>query len=87
MHFRNGRPAANGDKIVRLAAKSDGTGVVIDAVGVLIDAKPGNSHCNGSIVPLLGGAVTYACLCDCIHFDDLSDALTEKGWDKRPPGL
>jgi hypothetical protein len=80
MHYRNGREAKNGDKIVMLNGGS------IVAVGVLFDATPGNDYCNGSIAPILGGAVSYACICDCLHIDDLAALLVEKGLDKRPEG-
>lgn len=83
MHYRNGREAKNGDKIVSLG----GSHGPIGAVGVLFDAKPsGGDHCNGQIAPLLGGTVTYACLCDCLHVEDLAAILAEKGLDKRPAG-
>jgi hypothetical protein len=81
MHYRNGREAHNGDKIVRLNESGK-----IEAIGVLFDATPGNEYCNGQIAPLLGGSTTYACMCDCLHFDDLAAILAEKGWDKRPAG-
>ena len=79
MHYRNGREAKNGDKIVSLAM--DGSKIV--AIGVLHDAVPGNDYCNGSIAPINPG-VTGACLCDCLHVDDLAAILAEKGLDKRP---
>lgn len=81
MHYRNGREAKNGDKIVML----NESGKIV-AVGVLFDATPGNDYCNGNIAPLLGGPVSYACMCDCLHQDDLADLLKEHGLDKRPPG-
>ncbi len=81
MHYRNGREAKNGDKVVFLGY--DGT--TIAAFGALIDAKPGNDYCNGSIVPTQG-IPTGACLCDCLHVDDLAELLKEKGLDKRPAG-
>ena len=80
MHYRNGREAKNGDKIVML------NGGNIVAIGVLFDATPGNDYCNGSIAPLFGGAVSYACMCDCLHVEDLAAVLAEKGLDKRPEG-
>lgn len=87
MYYRNGREAKNGDKVVQLSTcYSEGDKVKITAVGVLVDAVAGISHCNGSIVPLLGGQVQGACICDCLHADDLADILKEKGLDKRPPG-
>lgn len=83
MHYRNGRPAVNGDKIIQIGGY--GNGSQIQAVGVLYDAKPGNDHCNGSIAPIQGANIT-ACLCDCLHVDDVAELLKEKGLDKRPAG-
>ena len=79
MHYRNGREAKNGDKIVQFQMN----GAQINAFGVLHDAKPGNDYCNGSIAPI---HQTNACLCDCLHVDDLAAILAEKGLDKRPEG-
>lgn len=81
MHYRNGREAKNGDKIVQL--RLDGAQIV--AVGVLYDAKPGNDFCNGYIAPIQQ-SVTGACMCDCLHVDDLAETLKDKGLDKRPAG-
>lgn len=87
MHYRNGREAKNGDKVVQLSTcYSEGDKVQITAVGILHDAKPGNTHCNGSIAPTLGGPLVGACICDCIHADDLATILAAAGLDKRPPG-
>lgn len=85
MHYRNLREAKNGDKIISLAGYGSGP-VNIDAVGILYDAKPGNDFCNGYIVSIIGGPVKSACLCDCIHLDDVAAMLKEKGLDKRPEG-
>ena len=79
MHYRNGRVASNGDKIIQLGF--DGSKVV--AFGVLYDAVPGNDFCNGSIAPIQSAAAS-ACLCDCLHVDDVAELLKEKGLDKRP---
>lgn len=77
MHYRNGREAKNGDTIVQL---QDGHVV---ALGVLHNATPGNDYCNGSMAPL--NTITLsACMCDCLHIDDLAALLAEKGLDKRP---
>jgi hypothetical protein len=84
MHYRNGREAKNGDKVVSIGGYGDGAQIV--AVGILYDAKPGNGdYCNGSIAPIQT-VRTGACLCDCIHVDDLAQLLKEKGLDKRPTG-
>lgn len=84
MHYRNGREAKNGDKIVQLGGY--GSGVQVNAVGVLYNATPGSSHCNGNIAPVQN-PVELACLCDCLHVDDLAEMLKEKGLDKRPAGM
>lgn len=60
-------------------------GGAINAVGVLYDAKPGNDYCNGLIAPIQQ-AITGACMCDCLHLDDVMELLKEKGLDKRPSG-
>lgn len=85
MHYRNGREAKNGDKIISLAGYGSGP-VNINAIGILYDAVPGNDYCNGNIAPTMGATTVGACLCDCIHYDDLVALLVEKGWDKRPEG-
>lgn len=82
MHYRNGREAKNGDKVVQIGGYGSAGAVRIEVVGVLFDAKPGNNFCNGQIAPTSG--VVTACLCDCLHVDDLAALLAEKGLDKRP---
>ncbi len=79
MHYRNGREAKNGDKVVRLE------GGKIVAFGVLHSAVPGNDYCNGSIAPVQM-PVEYACMCDCLHIEDVADVLAAQGLDKRPEG-
>ena len=83
MHYRNGREAKNGDKIVQIGGY--GSDSRITAVGVLYDAKAGNDYCNGNIAPTQT-VVTGACMCDCLHVDDVAEMLKEKGLDKRPVG-
>jgi len=82
MHYRNGREAKNGDVVVQLSM--DDKGKVV-AAGVLYDATPGNDYCNGHIAPIQQ-QVTGACMCDCLHVDDLAAILTEKGLNKRLEG-
>jgi hypothetical protein len=78
MHYRNGREAKNGDKIVKL----DFDGGKLVALGVLHSAVPGNDYCNGQIAPIQQ-PTEGACMCDCLHIDDLAEILKEKGLDKR----
>ncbi len=90
MHYRNGREAKNGDKVVQLSESyTTNTDAALDritAVGILYDAKPGNDFCNGNIASTIGGPPIGACLCDCLHADDLAAILAEKSLDKRPTG-
>lgn len=76
MHYRNGREARKGDKIVKIE------GGRIVAFGVLHSAVPGNDYCNGNIASIQSPS-EMACLCDCLHVDDLAEILAEKGLDKR----
>ena len=79
MHYRNGREAKNGDKIVQL----EGGKVV--AFGVLHSAQPGNDYCNGQIA-IIQSTQVGACICDCLHVDDLGAIVVEKGLGDRPAG-
>lgn len=79
MHYRNGREAKNGDKIVQLE------GGKIVAYGVLHSAVPGNDYCNGNIA-VIQSPQQYACMVDCLHVEDVAAFLSEKGLDKRPAG-
>lgn len=80
MHYRNGKEAKNGDKIVQIGMDGE-----ITAIGVLHSATPGNDYCNGYIAPTQH-PVTAACLCDCLPLEDVAELIKEKGWDKRPQG-
>lgn len=67
MHYKNGREAKNGDKVVLFNYNGTVTG------GILYDAVAGNDHCNGKI------AVTTAndpCpdLKQVLHADDVAKA-------------
>lgn len=80
MHYRNGREAKNGDKIIQIDHNGN-----VSAFGVLHSATPGNDYCNGTIAPVQD-VRTGACMCDCLHIDDVAALLAEKGLDKRPAG-
>ena len=79
MHYRNGREAKNGDKIVKLET---GSGKIV-AFGVLHSAVPGNDFCNGNIAAIQPPN-DYACMVDCLHADDVAELLAEKGLAARP---
>lgn len=80
MHYRNGREAKNGDKIVKLQ------GGKVVASGVLHSAVAGNDYCNGGIA-VIQSANEIACMCDCLHVDDLAEVLAGAGLDNRPAGM
>lgn len=79
MHYRNGREAKNGDQIVQIENGK------IKNTGILFGATPGNDYCNGYIAPIPSNP-QCACLCDCLHADDVSEMIKEKGFDVRPKG-
>lgn len=85
MHYRNGREAKNGDKVVSLMGNNHGE---ISAVGTLRDATSGNDYCNGYIQQGSepSDSDPIACMCDCLHVDCIAAILAEKGLDKRPEG-
>ncbi len=80
MHYRNGREAKNGDKIVQVNHEGK-----IVSFGILHSATPGNDYCNGNIA-IAQGTNDLACMCDCLHIEDVAALLAEKGLDKRPAG-
>lgn len=80
MHYRNGREAKNGDRIVHLDHKGE-----VHAFGVLHSATPGNDFCNGSIATIQP-ANQGACMVDCLHADDVAEMIRAAGLDKRPAG-
>lgn len=80
MHYRNGREAKNGDKVVSIGNNGE-----VVAVGVLHSAVPGNDYCNGYIAPVQDPRA-MACMVDCLHVDDVAELLKEKSLDKRPEG-
>jgi hypothetical protein len=65
MHYANGRPAQNGDKVVQVAHGGP-------VIGVLYNAQAGNDYCNGQLAPVFSGG---ACLADCVHLEDVLAAL------------
>jgi hypothetical protein len=87
MHYRNGREAKNGDKVVQLEFTSG----KVTAFGQLQNAVPGVDYCNGEIVitgygPQGPAIVIGACLVDCLHVEDLATILALNGLSKRPDG-
>lgn len=68
MHYKNGREAKNGDRVVLIS-----NGKITH--GILYDAKPGNDFCNGRLA-LMQNSDPCPNLKECLHEDDLNAALT-----------
>ena len=68
MHYKNGREAKNGDKV--MVVPSYGA----PYVGILYDATAGNDYCNGKVAVT---AATDPCpnLKEVLHMDDVLAAL------------
>lgn len=69
MHYKNGREAKNGDKVVLLPPHTHGTPVA----GILYDAVAGNDFCNGRIA-ITSQSDPRPNLKECLHFDDVKAA-------------
>lgn len=64
MHYKNGRPAKNGDKIVLVPTYGP------PVIGILYDATAGNDYCNGRLAPV---SPSDPCpnLKEVLHLDDV----------------
>ena len=80
MHYRNGREAVNGDLVIQFEMDS-GRAV---CVGTLTNAQPGpdSDYCNGNI-EAPNCEPQLACLCDCLHVDDVEALLAAADLDHR----
>ncbi len=64
MHYRNGREAKNGDKVVLLPSYG------APKIGILYNAVAGSDTCNGNLAEMRN---TDSCLnlSECLHLDDV----------------
>ena len=67
MHYKNGREAKNGDKVMIVDGYNAG------ATGILHNAVAGNDYCNGALAPLI--VVGSPNLKECLHLDDVKAAV------------
>lgn len=79
MHYKNGREAKNGDKVVHIAAYGlvdPETGKVRPnaVVGILYDAVAGNDYCNGKLAPISPND-PMPNLKECLRLDDVLAAV------------
>lgn len=72
MHYKNGRKAENGDKVILFPTWGS------PVVGILYDAIAGNDACNGKIAPM---SPTDPCpnLQEVLHFDDVAEVVASGG--------
>jgi hypothetical protein len=63
MHYKNGREAKNGDKVMIVDGYQKGTS------GILYDATVGNDHCNGKLARFVHNDPCPN-LKECLHIDD-----------------
>lgn len=68
MHYKNGREAKNGDKVMMLPTYGP------PVIGILYDATAGNDYCNGRIAPILPNDPCPN-LTECLHLYDVISAL------------
>lgn len=68
MHYRNGREAKNGDKVVLIPSYG------APVIGILYDATAGNDFCNGRIAPIQPND-PQPNLKEVLHLDDVLDAI------------
>ena len=67
MHYKNGREAKNGDKVVLIPSYGP------PKVGILYGATPGNNVCNGNLAQT-SQSDPVANLSECLHIDDVAKA-------------
>ena len=84
MHYRNGREAKNGDKVV-LFPQDPKPGAPMPVVGILYDATAGNDFCNGRLA-LTSPSDPCPNLKECLHLEDvlLSMSLAAGGVTNAP---
>ncbi len=69
MHYKNGREAKNGDKVVLIPMYGS------PVIGILYDAQAGNDYCNGKLA-LTKPNDSCPNLAECLHLDDVLNMLT-----------
>ena len=78
MHYKNGREARNGDKVMLIPTWGP------PVIGILYDAQAGNDGCNGYLAPASADD-RMANLRECLHLDDALDAIASGPMRQEPP--
>ena len=71
MHYKNGREAKNGDKVILIPLNGN------PVIGILYDAQAGNDYCNGKIALTKQNDICPN-LKEVLHLDDALVSLLEK---------
>lgn len=66
MHYKNGRVAKEGDKVICV-----GGGMIV--TGILHSVNAGSTTCNGRLAPT-SQSDPYVTIGDCLHLDDVAAA-------------
>lgn len=79
MHYKNGREAKNGDKVILIPSYGN------PVIGILYDATAGNDTCNGKIASI---RASDPCpnLQEVLHLDDMIAALPKEVPDTTKVG-
>lgn len=67
MHYKNGREAKNGDKVIVIPQSGP------PFAGILYDAQAGNDYCNGRVA-ITSQSDPMPNLKECLHVDDVKQA-------------
>ena len=78
MHYKNGREAKNGDKVVLIGSYGS------PVIGILYDAVAGNDTCNGRLAQINNND-PMPNLAECLHLDDVKAALQQPVKDQSAP--
>lgn len=68
MHYKNGREAKNGDKVILISPYNG-----VPVAGILYDAVAGNDSCNGRLA-ITSQSDPCPNLKECLHADDVMKA-------------
>lgn len=71
MHYKNGREAKNGDKVILFPSYGS------PVIGILYDATAGNDTCNGKIAPV-SSSDPCPNLQECLALEDVLSALPKE---------
>ena len=77
MHYKNGREARNGDKVMLIPTYGP------PVIGILYGAVVGNDTCNGYLAPISADD-RMPNLRECLHLDDALDAIASGPMRQEP---